>query len=260
MLQKYKAISLEKNKVVGGTTLPCIMRLEGEPSSVYVVKVFKQRHIEQYNPTNKEILGNRIAKMFDLNVPKMGIVEVNKGIIEELKKDESYAQLELKAGLYFGCEYLEDTCDYNSDIEYDIYDMEKIFAFDALIHNFDRRINKPNILFKDDNFILIDHDLSLDIQNNYEDYKNGDRYSNIVNGGKGEHIFLQRLRKESEEITFDEFIENLRRLDFNKLKQLKNEMNEFGLKTADMDNIILYLKAVQQDAADFQKLLNNLLK
>ena len=59
MLPIYTAILLEKGNVKGGTTLPCQMTVvnnEGTIIGSYIVKVFGQRHIEQYNPTNKEII------------------------------------------------------------------------------------------------------------------------------------------------------------------------------------------------------------
>jgi hypothetical protein len=263
MLPIYTAILLEKGNVKGGTTLPCQMTVvnnEGTIIGSYIVKVFGQRHIEQYNPTNKEIIANYLASEFDLTVPKMAIINVSQAIIDELKTQEAYQNVILTAGYYFGCQFIENTLSYEIGIKttnYELWELETIFAFDVFIRNYDRRIRKPNILFKNGNFILIDHDLSLDIHKSYAAYKAFDNYQNVIQGVKGRHIFLEHLQKlhKKKPISFDDFIESLRTLNIGKLHQLKEFLESLDFDTADFEQIITYLEAVKQNLSEFKKLL-----
>lgn len=264
MIPIYTAILLEKGNVEGGTTLPCQMIVannEGKPRGIYIVKVFGQRHIEQYNPTNKEIIANYLAESeFDLTVPKMAIVQVSQAIINELQQLEGYQNITLKEGHYFGCQYIENTLNYENGIKtssYEQWELETIFAFDVLIRNYDRRIKKPNILFKNGNFILIDHDLSLDIQKSYNEYKKLDNYKNVIQGLKGQHIFLEHLQKlhKKTPISFDDFIESLRTLNIGKLYELKTFLENHDFDVTDFEYIINYLQEIKQDLNGFKQLL-----
>lgn len=256
MIPIYKATRLMKGSLRGGTTLPCLMTViddKGIIQGTYVVKVFDRKDIEQYNPTNKEIIANHLAEEFDLPVPKMAIIEVSETIVKELSNKKDYSGKNLKSGLYFGCEFIEDTKDYIGAIKnsnYDTWELETIFAFDALIRNFDRVIKKPNILFKNGSFILIDHELSLN-------YLVIDDYKNVLQGAKGKHIFLKHLQSKHKKnpITFNDFIESLRTLNLSKLVQLKDFLKEYDFEVNDFDTIIHYLETVKRNISDFRTVL-----
>ena len=71
MLPVYKAISVDQEAIISGSTKPCIMMVADSNGKIvgdYVVKVFKPSNIEQSQPTNKEAYGNALARAFDLAV------------------------------------------------------------------------------------------------------------------------------------------------------------------------------------------------
>ena len=263
MIPIYKAVSLVKGNLQGGTTLPCLMTVINEWGIIqepYVVKVFDTRHIEQYNPTNKEMIANYLATEFDLSVPKMAIIEVSDEIIQELLKQEAYKNKSLKSGFYFGCEFVSNTRFYEEELRtanYDDWELETIFAFDALIRNFDRVLRKPNILFKNGSFILIDHELSLNIERTFEEYQAFDNYQNVLQGTKGKHIFLEHLQSKhkKEPITFDDFMESLRTLNLLKLVQMKDFLKAYDFNVEDFDAIIRYLETVKRNILTFKNIL-----
>jgi hypothetical protein len=263
MIPIYKALRLEEGSLIGGTTLPSLMIVcdnVGIIQGTYVVKVFDTKHIEQYNPTNKEIIANYLAGEFDLSVPKMAIIQVPENIIEEMLGKEAYKNKSLKAGFYFGCEYIDNTTSYQEEIKIsndDDWELETIFAFDALIINVDRVLKKPNILFKNGSFILIDHELSLNIERTFEEYKAFDIYRNVLQGTKGKHIFLEflQLKHKKESIAFDDFMESLRYLNLNKLKQLSIFLKRHHFNIDDFEAIISYLEAVKRNTQDFRNVL-----
>jgi len=263
MIPIYKAIRLIKTSLRGGTTLPCLMTVienTGIIQGTYVVKVFDIKHLQQYNPTNKEIIVNYLATEFDLSVPKMAIIEVPENIIKELLEKKDYKNKSLKAGLYFGCEFIDNTTFYEEEVKnsnYDEWELETIFAFDALIRNFDRVIKKPNILFKNGSFVLIDHELSLNIERTFEEYKAFDNYKNVLQGTKGKHIFLEylQLKHKKESIHFDDFIESLRTLNLSRLVQLRDFLKVHDFNVADFEAIIHYLEAAKRNLSTFKNIL-----
>ncbi len=268
MIPVYTATSLEKTKLEGGTTLPSIMAVaesKGTPVGDYVVKTFDQKHIDQYNPTAKELYANILAQEFDLKVPEPAIINVDKTIIDQLNKEKAYQKRNIRPGYYFGCEYIEGTLPYSEDLHisnYDPWEIETIFAFDVLIRNFDRRTKKPNIIFKGKHFYLIDHDLSLDIQKSFSEYEGIDQYESVAQGAKGAHIFLNQLQKQQKKgtVTFDGFIEILRYLDIGKLNQIQSQLDELGMTTGDFPAIKQYLLDIKNQPEQFQRILLNLIQ
>ncbi|RMG23539.1 MAG: hypothetical protein D6730_14240, partial [Bacteroidetes bacterium] len=118
----------------------------------YVVKVFSQTYIQQSQATNKEVYASILASQFELNVPKPALIDVGEEIIERMVASGSHQDKEIKAGIYFGCEYIENAINYSEVIPkpvVSVWVMEHIFAFDALIRNIDRREDKPNLFLKD---------------------------------------------------------------------------------------------------------------
>ncbi|WP_264790637.1 HipA family kinase [Aureispira anguillae] len=250
------------------------------PIGQYVVKVFGQKHIKQYNPTKKEVFANILAQEFDLSVPQAALILVKQPLINELNENPNYQNIELKAGVYYGSRLINNHTAYTKDLKASYFDkdiMEQVFAFDVLIRNFDRRrgkegnnekveIGKPNVLLKDKEVYLIDHDLSLDIRKTYIEYKAIDSYRNVIDGVKGQHIFLPHLKKlnESNNFTFDWFIESLRLLDFAQLNSCNEQIDTlnkdpFEEPHNDFQPIVNYLEEIQKNSTDFQQLLKDLI-
>jgi hypothetical protein len=98
MLPYYTATSIEKAPLVGGSTQPCLLlatEYNGTPVGSYVVKIFKQRNIEQLNGTAKEVYANVLAKHFDIAVPSAALVQVEQWLINALKKMPEYANWDI---------------------------------------------------------------------------------------------------------------------------------------------------------------------
>lgn len=69
MLPVYHAKVVQNPNLIGGTTMPCVLLVadsEGEIVGDYVVKIPVVKHIEQYQPTNKEVYSSVLAKHFNI--------------------------------------------------------------------------------------------------------------------------------------------------------------------------------------------------
>lgn len=268
MLPTYKATSIEKAPLKGGSTQPCLLLVashNGKPIGSYVVKIFKYRNIEQLNGTAKEVYANVLARHFELSVPQGALIEVEQWLINELKKLPEYAGWDITEGVYFGTSYIEGGIDYTEAVKnkISIWDKENIFAFDALIRNTDRTPRKQNLFLIGEQPHVIDHELALKIIAPFEEDLRQKNWAFLVANPKGsKHLFLDDLSNfhKKEPITFDQFAENLRNLKPERL--LRNEaeqLAEYGIETNDYPNLEKYLQSAVQNTTDFIKILKLLL-
>lgn len=217
MLNIYKATVPDRIAIKGGSTKPCIITLEndaGQLVGTYVVKVFRQNHILQTQPTNKEVICNVLAKEFDLSVPEMALVKVDSFIISELKNSGHFDNVTILPGTYFGSQFIENADDFSVTPEsfFNIWDLETIFAFDVLIRNVDRRVGKPNLFVKGEDFYLIDHELCFGAsERTFKECLENGGWS-FINRKATQHLFLNALKASKDRLEFETFfyyLENL---------------------------------------------------
>jgi len=266
VLSVYNAISLEETNLLGGSTQPVIASVgddDGNFIGKYVVKIFKQRAIEQYQPTNKEIYTWVLAKEFDLNIPDIAIVKVDKWFIDELKKRPKYQKFDISSGFYFASMYIENHLNYKSGLplnKYENWEVENIFAFDVLVRNADRREKKPNLFFCQKSPYIIDHEHCLDIQNSFLEYIDSDGWRFMtLSMGKGSHLFRNYLRKHSLEHTFDTFSEILRSFNISVLDSYGEQLEELGQNVEDLYFIKSYLQELKDNRQIFFQLVEKLI-
>lgn len=268
MLPIYKATSIEKAPLIGGSTQPCLLLVasdSGIPIGSYVVKIFKQRNLEQLNSTSKEVYANVLARHFEVNTPNGALIEVEQWLINELKKLPEYTGWDITEGVYFGTAYILGGIDYNEGVKNKvaIWDKENIFAFDALIRNVDRTPRKTNLFLVEDDPYVIDHELSLSITATFQDYLlRKDWVFLIANPKGGKHLFLEDLSNfnKKESITFDQFAENLRNLKPELiLGKETDQLEECKIETSDYFLIEKYLKSAVKNTSSFIESLKSLL-
>ena len=253
MLPIYPAVSFVKQITKGGSTYPWLVEVaENESLVPYVVKLFTYRQTAQYQPLVKEVLGNALAQMFDLPVPKVAFINFGQVFIESLP---DFLQKELQDkdhricfGSRFEAEY-EIVETKNLKKIFKNYDLGSIYAFDNLIWNTDRGgfRNKPNLLINNEDFLLIDHELILPFTHvdTIQKVKNGIWEYNFQ-----KHLFypiLKNAKNTNQNHIFDTFAEYLVGLNFNNLdiyqKQLEQDLQ------FDFDHFTLikkYLQTIQQ--------------
>jgi hypothetical protein len=270
ILDVYTVVDLGKT-LNGGTTQPLIATVMDKAGNYlkhdYVVKIFKQKNISQFQPTNKELYAYFLALEFDLEAPEAVLLYVSEEIIEDLQKREKYANFDLSAGYYYGCLYLENAISYefaNLD-SFELWELANIFAFDALIRNIDRRTAKTNILVHENTFCLIDHELTLDVRTDCEFYLDTENWNSFIKervGKLGAHIFYAHLKEVNKKkpIEFNEFREYLRTLNPRKvLSKIAAQLEDFEQDSDDVFVIIEYLECIKKHENEFINLLKQLL-
>ncbi len=268
-MKELYASALLKSNLEGGTTLPCLMEVcdnTGVYQGEWIVKVFKQKNETQLQATSKEFIANQLAIEFDLDVPEAALVFVRKEIIEELIKVYNYH--DIKEGWYFATNYIKDIIQYQQSFtsrKIDVESQETIFAFDMLILNRDRKIEKPNCFMHNKSLFLIDHELSLNItiKDDYQAYKKNIEWQGIATGNKNkrkEHIFYKNLRKKRKKNSnFAAFQEYLRTLKLNKVQNVVSRLEDREIEVGDFTGIELYLEEAKKDSLNFCEILKRIL-
>jgi hypothetical protein len=263
MIKKLYAVSLI-DRLKGGTTKPCIMEVcdeNGNNKNHYVVKIFTQKDETQVQATVKEFIANQLAIEFDLCVPDAALVFVREEIIKELQ--EQYNYTDIKIGWYFATLYLTNIIEYQKGFTTTKTNLEvqqKVFAFDMLIQNRDRRIGKPNCFTKNGECYLIDHELSLEITKSYDYYIKQGEYQNLAIGyaiHDREHIFYNTL-KSKKASNFDEFQLYLHQLNLSMLTKVVTFLATERILIDVFENIEPYLQAIKRDSTNFCQTLKHI--
>lgn len=112
-----------------------------------------------------ELLGSLLAKEFGVETPEPALVELSKDFVDTVNPILRKWQLVLRPGLGFGSAAMEPGAVAASGREHmtpeDLIQPLRIFCFDLLIQNPDRRPKNPNCAFKDGKFIAFDFNLAF---------------------------------------------------------------------------------------------------
>ncbi len=255
----YQAIELKKVLQEGGSTKPWLVEvLIEERTEPFVVKMFKKESLDQYNAFANEVLAHELALELDLNVPDKAFIKIDDNFIDTLPTEQKKLITE---GFYddrvkFATKYIEKSTIYSPEINkkaLDIYDIESIYAFDNLICNGDRRIKKPNLLLKEKDYFLIDHELSFNgISETYiKSIKNQQFHY-----PHEKHVFYSYLKKQKNKNNFfDTFTENFKYLDVDCLDDSIQQLNTHRHYVRESDFYKTYLRFIRENLTLFVKLL-----
>ena len=201
-----------------GTTEPMLIRgictTTGEKAD-YVLKFVNSPRMS-VEASSRELIASFMAMELELNIPEPVIINVTQQFVETLRGKQGYKAAANSIGINFGCRYIEGFMEliWNQKLsEGQVDQARKIFAFDTLISNSDRRFDKPNLLSDGEKIIIFDHELAFgfvfDIIKNQTPwiFTDADKYW-IRN-----HFFYSTLT--SNKYQFDDFIQRFNRLNKN---------------------------------------------
>jgi hypothetical protein len=263
MLPEYKAIAFDRIIDKGGRTKPWSVLVDtGNSVRPYVVKMFTTQLIENRDSVTNEILGNLLARSFDLPVPEAALIHMDESFRQTIHSTEAqmaYDQADER--MKFGSAFMQGNYLFNSDFTKvqagKMVDLDTLFAFDNLIRNRDRNRAKPNLLVKGRSAFLIDHELGFEIDaTTLAKYQNGEWDKAFYEN----HIFwnyLKRSRKYTKRHYFSSFQEYLKRLPVNNLTSYFKQLVNNGYDPARQAVIRDYLYAMKKNPTTFVDLLKS---
>ncbi|MDR2223603.1 MAG: hypothetical protein LBE34_12865 [Flavobacteriaceae bacterium] len=220
----------------GGSTMPLLIEAKNSKGEIgkYVVKLFSVKMNKENFSLAKEIIVNCMAKEFDLNVPSFGVIKIDFSLLKDYYPENVIEKLD--KGFAFCSSFMSQhvLADSNFSVKFaGNYNFPILYAFDSLILNTDRGgfRNKPNLLVNDDEFCLIDHELTLPFINSlYTTKDKGNYFISLSNFAYQKHIAFDILRKRSnDKHMFDEFEEYMKFFDSTRINAIFNELNFLGI-------------------------------
>lgn len=255
----YKADSFNRIIEEGGHSKPWIVSVNiNGILKPFVVKLYRTIDIAARNKMTAEILGNLLALEFDLTVPTSAIIEFTDDFRMGLKQEHEEILSLLDERNKFGTEYIAGTFLYSPQTPLEkakeIIPIDTLYAYDYFICNRDRTLSKPNLLVRNENGILIDHEMALEIDkttiSNFE--------NEIWNNKYQYHLFYNLLKQSSlteKETYFNDFESYLQMLRFNKYDGIFEQLKEIGFDDLKEDDIKSYFLSIIQSPQQFINIL-----
>jgi hypothetical protein len=142
-----------------GRTQPLGMRCDsGGDEQDFIVKLWNNVELGTHSLA-REIYGSMLADFFTLKTPKIAVVDIDADFSTN-QPDPKIRQFLMKSpGMNFGSRYMSDALPFNPPAPAGLLSVAiRIFCFDMLIGNVDRRHPKINLFKTADDFILYDHE------------------------------------------------------------------------------------------------------
>lgn len=266
MLPVYKAHSFESILQKGGRTKPWLVLVnEGNRLAPYVVKMFSPVLADTMDSVTNEVLGNVLARNFELNVPNAAFIDMDTDFQMTIRDPEAFEYFDAVDDRYkFGSRLISPAIEYQPatfDIKEikDLIDIDSIFAFDNLIRNRDRTVGKPNFLISGKSGYVIDHELGFQI-----DVTTKQEMTSLFWDSDlcKYHIFFDYLCssvRKSREQFFDLFAEYLRFLNLNQLNSYFKQLINLGYSNKKHDIITDYLQTMKANSANFAILMRHII-
>lgn len=258
-LPVYEAIGFQKILEKGGHSKPWVVTVNVNYSpKPFVVKMYKQVDIEARNKMTAEVLGNVLARDFNLQTPDAAIINFSDDFRMTLNQECEDILAFVDGRPKFGSFLLDGANIFSTDTKRGevgkIIDPALLYAYDYFIGNRDRNIIKPNLIVKNGEGYLIDHEMALEFEAERVEFDQtfamDIRYKN--------HLFynhLKRTRKDKKHL-FDEFEVYLHSLNLNKLESYFQQLEQLGFNTQ-KEQILDYWTKVKDKSTIFVNILRN---
>jgi hypothetical protein len=198
-----------------------------------------------------EFAASRLAQHFGILVPEAAAIEVTQDFARLVAdvQPQLAAALQASVGPNFGSRVIKPMSTWlvgRMIPDAMLADATKVFAFDALIQNSDRRDVNPNLFTQGDNIYVYDHETSFSflfaLSASLQPWNlEGQNYLQ-------QHVFYSRLK--SRELDFNEFRERLQTLTEPILTRIKNEVPEEWMQ-GHWERMETHLSQIQAHADEF---------
>lgn len=264
----YRAISFKSVVDKGGSTYPWLVEaLNGQGKLVLcVVKMFTPNQLRQQHAVAKELYGNVLAHALQLPAPEAGLMRFDPDFIATLSPEHRTRHEACHKGLRFCTLHQEGYSTFDDHLihsKVQDYDMAAVYAFDNLVWNTDRggEHKKPNLLIRDEDYLLIDHEMIFPFANDPD--QPNETYLRAFKQKKSfypaqKHLFYPYLKKKQVQkkiSLFDPFLTVLTKLNISVVERAADFLDENGHSKADLETILAYLCTVQADPDSFRHIL-----
>lgn len=240
-----------------GRTQPLEMRCETVHSSEdYIVKLWNGIESTSHSLA-REIYGSLLAEYFELSTPPIALVDIPPDFAESILNPKHRERVKASPGLNFGSQYLPGSIIFKPTVTSSQVSLAaRVFCFDMLICNMDRRKDKANMF---NNFTLFDHEQAFTYSRPYMILGGFSTISEFIikETWPKDHILYSGLKGDSLLPEVEEFVSDLARLKDNILVKIEEQIPAEWQK--DVNNITAQLANTRDNADLFKRNLQELL-
>lgn len=183
-------------ELTSGSTRPLVLQCEapdGEKSD-YVVKLKTSSKTGVFGLVSEWVCAG-LAGNLNLVTPHAEIVQISREFAEAVPNASVKARLLANLGANFGSQYRTGgytTWLKNKPLPRPLRRLAvDILCFDVFVQNLDRRIEKPNILWKGEEFVIVDHEMAFPFP---FAINSQDPWSDTFVTGIRQHLFFSGLK------------------------------------------------------------------
>lgn len=236
-------------RIESGVSKPLILKCNNRGVECeYVVKL-KTKSDNGILGLSFEIIATRLAQKLDIDTPDIAVVEITEEFANSIEKIDIKNEVINNLGLNFESKFNLGNTTWlrGQSITNNIKQPAlNTFMFDAMIQNPDRTYDKPNILMRKDNIILIDHEKGFSfvraILNKLEPWEVS-KLSFLR-----DHIFYSGLKSKSEDLI----------VYFNSMEKRLDDIKDYEIDELFLEIPEEWGKDYQTDIKDhLMKIINN---
>jgi hypothetical protein len=251
--------------LITGATQPNVIRGICEQTQSKGDYVVKFRAAQRMSPeaSARELLAAFIAMELDFNVPAPAIINISSEFAELLRGQPNFQVANNSLGYNFGNEYMKEGYQMlikGQKVPNELFGrLQDLFAFDILISNADRRVDKPNFLTNGKQELIFDHELAFGFSLILPSFRNHEPW--LIKDSEMEwirHNYCYNLFK-PKNLNFATFVAKFDALNQNFWeKALSLIPSEW--KTSQLNDIRMYIEVIMQNKDVFSLELTRILK
>lgn len=243
--------------LTGGTTRPWLIEVDtGSPyPELFVLKLFPDKFLNQQSHIAHEIMGSLLAKEMDLPTPDVAFVKLSESFKSTVPPKQLLDLEQCSNELFFASRYFTSATEYSDALQLRYLtkdDIPSILAFDMLVYNIDRTKRKPNLLFSEKKFYLIDHEAAF-AHANPEMNQIGYILKNHLLYNKTKSLY--RKNKDC----FDSFQFYMESLRLNNIHEALDQLEALNLSTPKERMWLEYISREAKEPSKFINLLKELI-
>lgn len=156
-----------QKRMESGRTKPCLFFCGDEAGDIngeYVVKL-KAGIETSETGLSCELIASQLAMLLGIPTPEPAIIKIDMALADAVNDTELATKIRDSVGLNFGSNFLAggyETWPIGMAIPATLRQLAgEIFAFDSLIQNPDRKVERPNLLWKGEEIYIFDHEMGF---------------------------------------------------------------------------------------------------
>lgn len=258
-LPEFEAISFRRILEKGAHTKPWLIEVgTNNGPTPYIAKIYTPDQIATSNSVTAEVLGNILAKEFDLHAPNAALIHFSAEFRMFLNAECQIVLDQADERPKFGSEYLFPSSEFTIELSKKTFkrfiDPDTLYAFDNFIRNGDRGERKTNLILHKKMAWVIDHEMAFDIDENTIDEFNRHTMQEKFCRHHLSYLYLKKSSKATKKAYFETFGYYLQILNINIILPYLDQLEIHGYITK-RKQILQYLEHIKQNSTKFVSLL-----